>query len=98
MDVKHDTCLYKVDHIYLDQASYNLYTLFLHCKWCGKPIKLVLETEHNIVKWLGGIKGKWIPTPDDFAEFKCSVCDKPNFWEDNFCPNCGADMRGDDNG
>ncbi len=43
-------------------------------------------------------KSKWIPTPDDFAEFKCSVCDKPNFWEDNFCPNCGACMRGDDNG
>lgn len=39
-------------------------------------------------------KGEWTPTPDDFAEFKCSVCEKPNFWQDNFCPNCGAKMKG----
>lgn len=42
-------------------------------------------------------QGKWILTPDDFSSFKCSVCEKPNFWKDNFCPNCGADMGGDKN-
>ena len=39
--------------------------------------------------------GNWLPTHDECAEFKCSVCNNPNFWKDNFCPNCGADMRGD---
>lgn len=38
--------------------------------------------------------GEWLPTPDDLAEFKCSICDKPHFWKDNFCPNCGARMEG----
>ena len=55
-EVKHQTCLYVVDSIYLDQASTNLYHLFLHCEWCGKPIKLCVKTENNIVNWLGGAK------------------------------------------
>lgn len=51
-------------------------------------------------------KGKWIGTEyDGFAdgcpvyyEWKCSVCtcvveDEEPTW--NFCPNCGADMRGE---
>lgn len=28
----------------------------------------------------------------------CSVCGHDQVHETNFCPNCGADMRGDDNG
>ncbi len=54
------------------------------------------------------IKGRWIGTDyDGFAdgnhvydEWKCSICgyvveDEEPTW--NFCPNCGADMRGDEN-
>lgn len=54
MEVKHETCLYVVDHIDLDPASTNLYHLFLHCDYCGKPIKLCVRTENDIIKWLGG--------------------------------------------
>jgi rubrerythrin len=46
-------------------------------------------------------KGKWIKTgqsfvfPEKFRNYSCSECgydvDKTKF---NFCPNCGADMRG----
>ena len=46
-------------------------------------------------------KGKWIKTnqsfvfPEKFKNYSCSECgydvDKIKF---NFCPNCGADMRG----
>ena len=55
----------------------------------------------------GEPKGKWIGEADGYADgepvydtWYCSVCDfmvetdgdKPT---QNFCPNCGADMRGD---
>ena len=41
------------------------------------------------------IKGKWIKS--DYPDYgtKCSVCNQRNAWgEVNFCPWCGADMRG----
>ena len=47
------------------------------------------------MKRLGGEKGQ---TPD----VMCSVCHAPALWlgtlgciRSNYCPNCGADMRGD---
>ena len=58
MEIPHTEHLYRVDHIYFDQASTNLYNLFLHCEWCGKPIKLVVRTENDVdklIKWLGGV-------------------------------------------
>ena len=33
------------------------------------------------------------------GDFKCSICGEPNHtWipKPNFCPNCGADMRGEE--
>lgn len=44
--------------------------------------------------------GKWMPVENDNMEVVghyCSVCDLPMETEEksNFCPNCGADMRGD---
>lgn len=47
-------------------------------------------------------KGEWIEVIDHESEisktwhYECSVCSKPNpcMEEPNFCPNCGADMRG----
>lgn len=41
-------------------------------------------------------KGKWLEL--DFAdawEYKCDQCGKLSDFEENFCPNCGADMRGE---
>ena len=50
------------------------------------------------------VRGKWIPVgTDDMDEgmYKCSECGSEHFFPDillgipadNFCPNCGADMR-----
>ena len=39
--------------------------------------------------------GKWI---DFCGSYQCSCCNMTNAYEDNFCPNCGADMRGDSDG
>ena len=48
------------------------------------------------------IHGKWVnkSTEDGRFTYKaCSVCGFPHraFFEFNFCSNCGADMRGNDN-
>lgn len=45
-------------------------------------------------------KGEWIPKKFPYAWYypTCSVCGFENEGElNNFCPNCGADMRGEDN-
>ena len=46
-------------------------------------------------------KGKWIGEPKDgieamFFKPKCSVCGFESAEVKNYCPNCGADMRGED--
>ena len=40
-------------------------------------------------------RGKWIKATFDYSQ--CSICGEYRH-QSNFCPNCGADMRGDDNG
>ena len=43
-------------------------------------------------------KGKWeLNAPDDFIVY-CSECMMPQDSPCNFCPSCGADMRGVENG
>lgn len=43
------------------------------------------------------VRGKWIEPDDDYGYPVCSVCEErsPNDERWNFCPNCGADMRGE---
>ena len=39
-------------------------------------------------------KGKWIPWKYHDG-FRCEYCNEPVYNKHNFCPNCGADMRGE---
>ena len=45
-------------------------------------------------------KGHWIEDTDEhdrYRYFKCDVCNGlTKYHTTNFCPNCGADMRGND--
>lgn len=44
-------------------------------------------------------KGKWLEL--DFTEaweYKCDQCGKLSDFEENYCPSCGADMRGEKDG
>ena len=48
-------------------------------------------------------KGKWISALKDDGDslLRCSICNYPvsYFWgRTNFCPECGADLRGNNNG
>lgn len=38
--------------------------------------------------------GKWIYEPTEPLGYKCSICEKGSC-RFNYCPNCGADMRGE---
>ena len=38
------------------------------------------------------MRGRWVIVDENVC---CSECGSPNM-EYNFCPNCGADMRGDE--
>ena len=47
-------------------------------------------------------KGEWIADVDKWGDvvttvngYTCSKCGTFNSDKDNFCPNCGADMRGE---
>jgi rubrerythrin len=44
--------------------------------------------------------GEWHKTENEEMEitgYYCSVCDMPTDEPTNYCPNCGADMRGGEN-
>lgn len=67
------------------ECSYNE-TGCSDCK-VKQTIRIALEDEPK--------KGKWITCKDDPGYCLCSVCNKIEMWDKyNFCPNCGADMRG----
>ena len=49
--------------------------------------KWVIDYEENVI--VDGVKAK-------IYAYKCSVCDVPTHdYSYNFCPYCGADMRGE---
>ena len=39
-------------------------------------------------------QGKWIKIGEIGLAYKCNKCDVVSVIPENFCPNCGADMRG----
>lgn len=47
-------------------------------------------------------KGRWIESiviqtdTSELCEYTCSVCSIVTTRKSNFCPNCGADMRGEE--
>ena len=44
------------------------------------------------------VRGEWWPAKDGYyGHVMCSACHKIESHKTDFCPNCGADMRGDKN-
>lgn len=39
--------------------------------------------------------GEWEDVNGDETAWRCDQCKEISCCNDNFCPNCGADMRGD---
>ena len=42
-------------------------------------------------------KGEWIVREDEPMNYECPFCGELNCCKGNFCPDCGADMRGKQN-
>ena len=40
------------------------------------------------------VRGKWVDEPIKGIRYYCSVCQGRFDYTWNYCPNCGADMRG----
>lgn len=70
-----------------------------------RTIQLVELTDECIEKIVNKIKpvvgGEWIPVTNGRGGFECSECHSyaPSYQSgddnlSNYCPNCGADMRG----
>lgn len=81
-----------------------------HIEFDVEDIKSIIN-EQDTADVRENVRGEWLPmkrfggekgqTPD----VMCSVCHAPALWlgtlgciRSNYCPNCGADMRGDNNG
>ena len=53
-------------------------------------------TVHGIVAYVERPKGEWLKKDQIYECDKCGYFVFPTEnWLPNFCPNCGADMRGD---
>lgn len=70
----------------------------------ARDIATILENEQDMRVMLQNAdrpKGEWIPHTTSvglkhYAEYaRCSECGEMALVHMNFCPNCGADMRGD---
>ena len=79
------------------QAVINMKGLFED--WNGEVCEGVLVEDIERLPSAEPKKGKWIdvdPHGDAGLAFECSECEKINLRETNYCPNCGADMRGEE--
>ena len=64
----------------------------------GKFIIDNAPTVHGIVAYVERPKGEWQPDMDSFYCDQCGVTAleiNRKWYKSNFCPNCGADMRGE---
>ena len=69
-----------------------------YCKHCGNEDYCSnCHSDHSLFEYYERPQGEWIKMSDRFGfYFACNKCgyDRAKSDNANFCPNCGADMRG----
>lgn len=65
----------------------------------GGKRSLLIDTEPT-ADVRENVKGEWLPDceydgEDEWCFNQCSLCDYQSDEQYNYCPNCGADMRGE---
>lgn len=68
-----------------------------------KESVLKLIDEAQTVEAKPVVRGEWVEFDIDYGGiptvgYQCSECGQSNGFLTDFCPNCGADMRGGENG
>lgn len=99
---KHIYFLFKGGHTVQDSQLKPRYYLDRH------KAEIHLYRGDEIVEYAPVVHGRWVPLGaesdyDLWFEWKCSECGENYAYDEeiipyNFCPNCGADMRGGANG
>ncbi len=67
-----------------------LQIIYDHCQHCDKTEEALVILKEN--------KGEWISEYDEDGKtgwYECSCCHSERAFNTNFCPDCGADMRGE---
>ena len=64
----------------------------------GKIIDVHIRDTDDVVKVFVPVRhGRWLCVDTDTEQFfLCNRCKKKEYWESNYCPNCGSRMDGDD--
>ena len=63
---------------------------------CGLPSPRMYATDLYRKGWRKQSKGEWISLEPEIGLFACSLCDHRIICSKcNFCPNCGAKMKGE---
>ena len=57
------------------------------------PVDTITDIELSDVQPMK--RGKWLKRMSTSDSCKCSVCGNSHEYPTIYCPNCGADMRGD---
>ena len=81
--------------------------VFETCRLCETAFPKVVNEIISNAPTIEPKRGKWVRAINDYDHAYhnyCSLCKEWNGmdvegwnWTPNFCPNCGADMRGDNN-
>ena len=72
----------------------------------GQTDEPIIKKLNEVIDFINSIDvspvrhGRWLCVDTDTEQFfLCNRCKKKEYWESNYCPNCGCRMDGgDDNG
>ena len=72
--------------------------IFARGSFDAEPFDMAVEAlERKHGEWIPHeMQVPWGDGTTDVTMFRCSVCGYEQDWQSKFCPNCGADMRGDE--
>lgn len=76
---------------YIDLDKYCATICRCDKNYCSKTSCFLLRAKAEDVAPV--VHGKWLyAETDDEQFFLCSLCNDKEYWESNYCPNCGAKM------
>lgn len=80
-----------ISRAWLKEAIHNFFNGLTH-EVTEEDIQRYIEVAPSVES-----KGEWISHYDEDAKegwYECSCCHSERAFNTNFCPDCGADMRG----